>query len=314
LTLRYEDKNPYSMRALVISGGGSKGAFGGGIAEYLINDLDRNYEILIGTSTGSLLIPQLAIGHVDNIRAAYTNVNQEDVYKICPFLVKKDKSGNLYTKINHFNTLKMFLKGKKTFGDHSNLLKTIRRTFSEDEFEKLKASQKKVIVCVANFSLNIIEHKYVADFNYEDFTEWMWISTSFVPFMAIVEKNGYEYADGGFGSLVPIEEAINAGATQIDVIVLNPKYSIPEKRTTNNAFDVIMRSLNFMHNRIGRYDIYIGHLTSVYDDSVSVNFIFTPRLLTEHSFLFYAPKMQQWWQEGYDFARSLHEEGRLNTS
>jgi predicted patatin/cPLA2 family phospholipase len=40
------------MKALVISGGGSKGAFAGGIAEYLIKDYCTSYELFVGCSTG----------------------------------------------------------------------------------------------------------------------------------------------------------------------------------------------------------------------------------------------------------------------
>ncbi len=299
------------MRALVISGGGSKGAFGGGVAQYLIDDLNRQYDILIGTSTGSLLVPQLSIGRVENLKRAYTSVGQKEIYSVCPFIIKKDKEGNPYTKINHLNIVKMFLKGKKTFGEHYNLLKTIRSTFSEEDFEIAKKSRKKIIVTVANLSLNIVEYKYLSDCTYEDYTEWMWISTSFVPFMALVEKDGYEYADGGFGSRIPIEEAINAGATEVDVIVLSPKYSIPEKDTMYNAFDVLLRGMEFMHNRIGRHDLYIGHLQSVYDNDVHVNFIFTPRELTENSFIFFPHQMKAWWNEGYEYAKELHQQGNL---
>jgi len=50
------------MKALVISGGGSKGAYAGGVAEYLIKKEGRDYDLYLGTSTGSLLIPHLAAG------------------------------------------------------------------------------------------------------------------------------------------------------------------------------------------------------------------------------------------------------------
>ena len=299
------------MRALVISGGGSKGAFGGGVAEYLINEKGRQYDILAGTSTGSLLVPHLAIDNIDNIRQAYTSVSQNDIYNVCPFIVKKGETG-IFTKINHRNILQQFLRGKKTFGEHTNLLKTIRKTLSENDFERLKNSGKKVIVSVSNLSLNIVEYKYAIDYDYKDFTEWMWTSTSFVPFMGIVEKDGYEYADGGFGSLIPIEEAINAGATEVDVIVLKPRYSMPNKSKTNNAFDVLLKSMDFMHNRIARNDLYIGHLQSVYDNSVHVNFIFTPRVLTEHSFLFDPVQMRGWWAEGFEYAAEMDAKGELD--
>lgn len=40
-------------KALVISGGGSKGAFAGGIAQYLMEEEQRDYDLFVGTSTGS---------------------------------------------------------------------------------------------------------------------------------------------------------------------------------------------------------------------------------------------------------------------
>ncbi len=291
------------MRALVISGGGSKGAFAGGVSQHLVNDLGREYDIFIGTSTGSLLVPHISIGEIDKIKNVYTNVSQDDIYNHCPFTTKKDKHGNIKTSINHLNTVMMFLKKKKTFGEHKNLLKTIKNVVTEEDFYKIQHSGKHVIVTVSNLSTNKVEYKYAKDCTYEDFCEWMWASTSFVPFMSIVEKNGFEYADGGFGNYIPIEEAINLGAKVIDVIVLAPRHHHVVKAPTRNAFDVLLRCMQFMNYQLGRHDILIGHLESIYNDDVKVNFIFSPRELTEHSFLFDPAQMKAWWQEGYEYAK-----------
>ena len=56
------------MKALVISGGGSKGAFAGGIAEHLINDCGNSYDFLVGSSAGSLLLPHVALGNIEKIK------------------------------------------------------------------------------------------------------------------------------------------------------------------------------------------------------------------------------------------------------
>jgi len=37
------------MKALVISGGGSKGAYAGGVAQYLIQEEGRDYDLFLGT-------------------------------------------------------------------------------------------------------------------------------------------------------------------------------------------------------------------------------------------------------------------------
>ena len=291
------------MRALVISGGGSKGAFAGGVAEYLINDLKREYQVYVGSSTGSLLVPHLSIGEIGKVKEVFTNVSQKDIYSVCPFLICKNKDGTLKTKINHFNTLKMFLRGKKTFGEHYALKRTIQKTLTKDEFDKIQNQSKKVIITVSNLTRRRVEYKYANDTNYSDFMDWMWISSSFVPFMSLVKKNGFEYADGGFGNYIPIEEAINIGATEIDVIVLNPRSKQTEHIETGNAFDVLLQAMMFMQKQIAYDDILIGHLESIYNKDVNVNFFFTPRKLTDHSFIFIPEQMKKWWAEGYDYAQ-----------
>jgi len=293
------------MKALVISGGGSKGAFAGGVAEYLINVKKKEYDIFVGSSTGSLLIPHLAIGEIDIIKAIYTNVSQHDVYSTCPFRIKKNKEGELIASINHFNTLKMFLKGRKTFGEHNKLKQTIRNAISEEDFQKVQQSDKKVIVTVSNLTRTRTEYKYARDCTYEDFMEWMWASCSFVPFMSLVEKNGYEYADGGFGNYIPIEEAIDNGAKEIDVIVLAPRRRAKTDFHVSNAFDLLLKVMLYMQKQIAYDDLLIGHLESIYNKDVKVNFIFTPRVLTNHSYFFSPNQMKAWWAEGYSYAEEL---------
>jgi len=81
------------MRALVISGGGSKGAFAGGVAQYLIEEKGHEYDLLIGTSTGSLLVSHLGLKNVEKIKNVYTNVNQNAIFNRRPFTIKKKERG-----------------------------------------------------------------------------------------------------------------------------------------------------------------------------------------------------------------------------
>ena len=64
------------MKALVISGGGSKGAFAGGLAEYLITVQRREYKIFIGSSTGSLLVPLLSIGKLEKLKRSEEHTSE----------------------------------------------------------------------------------------------------------------------------------------------------------------------------------------------------------------------------------------------
>ena len=295
------------MKALVISGGGSKGAFAGGIAEYLIKEEGIVYDMMVGCSTGSLLTPLLALGEIDRIKNAYTSVTQKDIYNISPFVVKENEDGSFKSRINHFNTLQMFLKKKKTFGETKNLRKTISKILTPELFEIAQSRKLKVAATVSNLTLNKIEYKYLMDCDYEDYIDWMWASTCFVPFMSLVEKNGFEYADGGFGNYIPVEEAIDAGATSIDVIILQPKHHMIRKSVSSNAFDVLLNSMDFMLQQIAKDDIYIGQLESIYNQNINIRLFFTPRVLTEHSFYFQPKQMKKWWEEGYQYAKEYQK-------
>ena len=127
------------MKALVISGGGSKGAFAGGVAQYLMEEKHRDYDLFMGTSTGSLMVSHLANGKIKELMDLYTNVTQSTIFSSCPFKMKKT---NNYTSvgINHMNTLKNFIKGSKTFGESHNLKKLIDREMNDNFLEQKNKS------------------------------------------------------------------------------------------------------------------------------------------------------------------------------
>lgn len=291
------------MRALVISGGGSKGAFAGGVAQYLIEEKKFAYDLFVGTSTGSLLISHLALNKTQKIKDIYTSVNQRSIFSNCPFIVKRERHGQTEIGINHFNVFKNILKGKKTFGESKNLRKLISKSITKEEFESLKKSKKELVVTVSNLSMNQIEYKSINDYNYEDFCDWIWISCNYTPFMSLVKKEGCEYADGGFGSMVPIEEAIRRGATIIDVIVLDTEVTHLNRMPSKNAFSLITNMHAYMADRIEKQNIRIGKFVASNNDAI-INLYYTPTVLTTNSLIFEKRKMKQWWQQGFNFAES----------
>jgi NTE family protein len=290
------------MKTLVISGGGSKGAFAGGIAEYLINDCCANYEMFVGCSTGSLLLPHLALGKIDKIKQIYTSVSQDSIFSICPFKIKKTKRG-FETKINHFNTLRTFLKGSATFGESENLRTLIKESITQEEFISLSTLEKKLIFTVSNLTLDKTEYIHSDHCNYNDFCDWAWASCNYTPFMSLFTKNGFQYADGGFGNFIPILYAIENGATDIDVIILENEELTDVNYKITNAFSLLIRTFKFMNNQNYSKDIVIGKLVGM-GKKVNINFYFTPRHLTENPLIFDSEQMTQWWKEGYEFAKS----------
>jgi len=294
------------MRALVISGGGSKGAFGGGVAQYLIENLGHSYDMYLGTSTGSLLISHLALGKVQKIKDIYTSVKQTAIFANCPFTVKSSKNGLEQIGINHFNVLLNFLRGKKTFGDSSRLRDLIANSITIQEFETLKKSNKEVVVTVSNLSLNTVEYKSLSECSYEDFCDWIWISCNYIPFMSLVTKNGCEYADGAFGSMVPIKEAIDRGATTVDVIVLETEVTYFNRMPSKNVFSLISNLHEYMIDRIEKQNITIGKFAASHENAI-INLYYTPTVLTTNSLIFNKDKMEEWWEKGVSYASQKNQ-------
>ncbi|MBT8204442.1 MAG: patatin-like phospholipase family protein, partial [Eudoraea sp.] len=180
-------------------------------------------------------------------------------------------------------------------------------TFTPEEFKVLKGGNKEIVVTVSNLSLNTVEYKSIRDFSYDDFCEWIWISCNYTPFMSLVRKEGCEYADGGLGSMVPIEEAIKRGATVVDAIILHTEITHVNRLPSKNAFSLLTSMFGFMLDRIERQNIRIGKFVANNRDAI-INFYYTPTVLTTNSLIFDKEKMTQWWAKGYDFAMKKNQE------
>jgi len=292
------------MKALVISGGGSKGAYAGGVAQYLMEKEGKTYDMFLGTSTGSLLIPHLAIGNIPKLYDMYTNVQQHDIFSVSPFVQRK-KGDREYVSIDFVNSIWQFIRRKRTFGESKALRRHIKRKFTKEEYLKIRAENKDVVATVSNLSKNSVEYKSIKDCTYDEFCNWIWISCNYIPFMSIAKVNGFEYADGGLGCVVPIREAINRGATEVDAIILEAENIEHQKVLGKNPFSLMINLFGHLLNQVERNDILIGKLAAK-NRGVKLNLYYTPSSLTENSLIFSKRLMTTWWQQGYEYAEKRH--------
>ncbi|SHN07808.1 patatin family protein [Polaribacter sp. KT 15] len=293
-------------KALVISGGGSKGAFAGGVAQYLMKHENKKYDLFLGTSTGSLMVSHLAMDMLDELKELYTNVNQETIFSNNPFKIRK-VAGEKVISINHLNTFWNFLNGRKTFGESKNLRSLIKKNVTKEMYVKIRAANKEVVVTVSNLTANQIEYKSINDCSYEDFCDWIWGSCNYVPFMSLLEKDHCQYADGGFGSLIPIREAILRGATEIDAIILETEVTQINRLPAKNPFSLLFDVMDFMLVHVERHNITIGKLAASNKD-IKLNLYYTPTVLTTNSLVFDKKLMKKWWKSGFNYAKSKEEE------
>lgn len=290
-------------RALVISGGGAKGAWAGGVAEYLIREKKYNYTLGVGSSTGSILLPHLLIDEVEVIKHIYTTVRTKDIFTNNPFIITK-RDGEFSVKLNHLNILKSFINRVPTFGDSHRLLKMLRNNLTLEQFNKLKDLKKEIIVTVSNLTTQNIEYKSSRNEKYADFVDWIWGSSNYVPFMSILNKNGFEYADGGFATILPIRAAIDFGdIDEVDVIVLTPKYQERNLPKSTNAFQTLSKVFDISMNHSFNKDLMLGQLGGL-TKKINVNIYYTPESLTEYPLVFDPETMKNWWELGYEYAKN----------
>ncbi len=292
-------------KALVISGGGSKGAFAGGVAQYLMKKEKKKYDLFLGTSTGSLMVSHLALGMLDELKTLYTNVDQKTIFSNNPFKIKK-VAGEKVISIRHLNTFWNFLNGRKTFGESKNLRSLIKKKVTRQMYNDIRKNKKDVVVTVSNLTANQIEYKSINDCSYEDFCDWIWGSCNYVPFMSLLEKGNCQYADGGFGSLIPIREAILRGATEIDAIILDTEVTQINRLPSKNPFSLLFNVFDFMLTHVERHNITIGKLAAN-NKNIQLNLYYTPTVLTTNSLVFDKVLMRKWWKSGYQYAKSKKE-------
>ena len=310
------------MRALVISGGGSKGAFAGGIVDYLTTVEGRDYELYVASSTGTLVQLLVASYNIEKLKEGYTSVKNEDIWKINPFKVKTNHNGKIKIQLNWFNVIRNLLpkivltktnkfpffklqkiSGNISFGDSSNLLKLIKKFLSQKDYLRIKEElNKEMVVCVVNATLKQVEYKSSNDWGYDDFCEWTHASCSAYPFMTPIFKNEYQYIDGGILETTPIQEAIKIGATEIDVIILREEVPKGEIEYMRNLVHGLITEIDMMHTELSKDDVLIGKLKAEIND-VHLNVYHTPRRLTNNSLVFDRDIMTKWWSEGYEYAK-----------
>jgi predicted patatin/cPLA2 family phospholipase len=242
----------------------------------------------------------LALNKIDTIKQAFTQVNQTSIFDNCPFKVV-NKAGQQHIKINHINVIKNFIRGRKTFGESNNLRQLLSNKITKNDFQTLQNGAKEIIVSVSNLTANAVEYKRLKEYSYDDFLDWIWISCNYVPFMSLVTKNGCEYADGGLGCMIPIEEAVRRGATEVDAIFLDTEFQQTNRMHSNNPFDALGTIFDFISDRIESQNLHIGQLVAD-DFNSKLNLFYTPKVLTQNSLVFNQEQMNSWWQMGWEYA------------
>ncbi len=254
------------MKAIVLSGGGSKGAFQAGALKYILNHTNERYDIITGTSVGALNAVFLAQYDPDPKVNKQAAAGLEKLWKN----VDNDK---VYKKWNFFGKLNFF--GKKSLYDNSPLRKMVEDNV---DLDKLANSNRKLVV--KSVCLNDGSCRATA------------IPLAFQP--VNVKDNEYDY-DGGVRDVTPLKAAIDAGATDITIISARALSMGKRKPKEMNVFEYLSRVISIMVNEIFMNDV---------NKFISINELVKQGKITDKRYITYKfiyPKKKKLLSSSLDF-------------
>ena len=195
------------MKALVIQGGGSFGAYTVG----RLVRTNKNYDVAVGSSTGALIAPFALLNDYNTLKHCYTTTDNKDVYSRVPFY------GNGIPK--PIMALVAFLRSKKGITDSKPLRDLIKQYYTEAHHAAIADTGKElfVTVCELNAKGNAAIYVQATQTSHEHMCDMIWASTC-VPGLLepLIEKtyvgNGehktIEYVDGGTVENCGLKKAI----------------------------------------------------------------------------------------------------------
>lgn len=276
-----------TKKSLVISGGGALGAYAGGIAENLYKNHNRDYDLVVGTSTGALLAPLIANNNYSKLREAYTSIEQSDIFDYNPF----NKKG----KIDIIKVLWRIIRNKKTLGESNNLLETVKKYFDITDYHLIQSLEKEIVATVYNLTTKQVEYKSSKNMTYDEMCKWIWVSANSPIFMSLYSENGCDYTDGGVAEHVPIRYAIDKGVKEIDVIIL--KSTEKKRANVKGVLSNLSITLEGMKDEVSSSDVVKAMLLAELE-GVKMNLFYMKKGMTENTLQFDKVIMNNWWEEG----------------
>ena len=246
-------------RALVISGGGSKGAFAVGVIKRLLKEYPLlNFDMFVGTSTGSLIAPLAAMGAYDLLEELYTTMKTENIIRKC----------NIGDRLNQHSIF-----------DANPLWDLITQYYNDDNYKLLQESGKKIFLtttCLQTSELVVFANvlkpavsKYYevrSIINADHFRKAVMASACQPVFMPPIKVNlkvpgernpNHQYVDGGVREYAGIQMAIDNGATEIFTILLSTGDKVVVETEFKSIFPILQQTIDIFTEDVGKNDLIV---------------------------------------------------------
>jgi NTE family protein len=233
------------MKALVLSGGGAKGAYQIGVLRHLLSDLQIHYDILTGVSVGALNATFLAQYSKGQEQQAYTNLRE----------LWLDIDDSKIYKNWYFGLLwKLPLLWKPSVYNSKPLWNLVRKNV---DTVKIKNSGKHLRV--GAISLDTGNYRTWSEKD-PDIREGTIASSAFPGMLTPIRIDGQTWTDGGAREITPVHDAINLGATSIHAVNCSPTGLKQVAATELKTLSIAKRVIDIMSDEIDLWDFKVTEL------------------------------------------------------
>lgn len=212
------------MKALVLGGGGAKGSYEVGVFKAL-RKLHMKFDIVTGVSIGS-------------INGAFYVANE---YKKCLKMWQKITTSDLFdvaigSKMSK-EDIKLLVKQMSSGGiSFSNAYNFLKKNINEEKVRKSKIDYGLVTVSLTNKKPRFLTKEQIP---YGKLVDYICASSICYPFVHAQDINDESFIDGGFYDGIPINLAIDMGATEILAVDLSVLAINKKPKDKNVKVDVI---------------------------------------------------------------------------
>ena len=207
-------------RALVLSGGGSRGAYEIG-AWQAFSELGIKFDAVYGTSIGALNAGLIAQGDLDKASGVWANITLKQV------IGGEDENLSIDRMISRKRDILPFLleNAKHLRADIGPLESLLKQNLDEG---KVRASGMQLGVMTVRVPQMQPVPVRLGDIPEGQLADWLIASASCFPVFPTKKIDGERYMDGGYFDNLPIDMAIEDGAEEIVAVDIHPQTTHPE--------------------------------------------------------------------------------------
>lgn len=223
--------------AVVLSGGGAKGAFQVGALDALIGHHKVDFETAVGTSTGAIQA---------------TAVAQDDIAMLKGFWEGIKGPGDIYRKRS--GKLLALLTGKPSIYTVKGLRDLLREGFKDEAIRATGKSLRLAVVNITNGELRIVGE------NANDIADWVYASSAmpfFFPPHETRDATGHDeqWVDGGVRDVTPLDAALVERPRAVLVIRAGARPKQTDTKRYGGLASIALHAVELQSNEVSVNDL-----------------------------------------------------------